>query len=128
VLLLENVRGLLSNDKGRTFKTITELLEALGYTVSYDILSPHFFGVPQHRPRVFIVAQVGAATGRLVAQSIYDAVTDIAPHALEGPGPVLAIEGPVESQMFQSPAVGALRRSNRSTRGVPHQRSDFEYE
>ena len=74
------------------------------------------------------VAHVGAATGRLVAQSIYDAVNDIAPHALEGPGPVLAIEGPVESQMFQSPVVGALRRSNRSTRGVPHQRSDFEYE
>jgi hypothetical protein len=75
------------------------------------------------------VAHVGAATGRLVAQSIYDAVTDIAPHALEGPEPLLAIEGPVESQMFQSPVVGpALRRSNRSTRGVPHQRSDFEYE
>jgi DNA (cytosine-5)-methyltransferase 1 len=57
VVLLENVRGLLSHDGGRTFSRILEVLEKeLGYTVFYKILNAKDFGVPQNRSRIFIVA------------------------------------------------------------------------
>ena len=52
--LLENVRGLLSHDKGRTFKTILEVLSSLGYNVKWSILNSKNFGVPQRRERLFI--------------------------------------------------------------------------
>lgn len=53
--LLENVKGLLSNDKGRTFKTIEANLAACGYKVYHKVLEAKDFGVPQIRKRVFIV-------------------------------------------------------------------------
>jgi DNA (cytosine-5)-methyltransferase 1 len=53
--LLENVRGLTSHDKGRTFQTILENLKALNYGVSYLILNSSNFGVPQNRVRVYIL-------------------------------------------------------------------------
>lgn len=57
VVLLENVKALLHNDKGRTFETIKRVLtEDLGYTVHYKVLNAKDFGVPQNRERVFIVA------------------------------------------------------------------------
>jgi DNA (cytosine-5)-methyltransferase 1 len=57
VVLLENVRGLLSHDAGRTFARILEVLEAeLGYTVFYKVLNAKDFGLPQNRSRVFVVA------------------------------------------------------------------------
>jgi len=56
VLLLENVKNLLSHDKGRTFKIILKTLEEdLGYKVSYKVIDARNF-VPQHRERIFIVA------------------------------------------------------------------------
>lgn len=56
VLLLENVKGLVSHDKGKTFKKILEVLHDLGYEVSFQVLSSKNFGVPQNRQRIFIVA------------------------------------------------------------------------
>jgi len=53
--LLENVRGLISHDKGRTFKTITENLKKLGYSVDYLLLNASNFDVPQNRVRVYIL-------------------------------------------------------------------------
>jgi len=56
VLLLENVKNLLSHDKGRTFKIIMKTLEEdLGYKVSYRVIDAKNY-VPQHRERLFIVA------------------------------------------------------------------------
>ena len=55
MLLLENVKGLLSHDGGRTFATITESLEELGYWWEYQVLNSKYFGVPQNRERVFII-------------------------------------------------------------------------
>lgn len=53
--LLENVRNLLSHDRGRTFATIRETLEKdLGYHVDYRVIDARSF-VPQHRERVFVV-------------------------------------------------------------------------
>ena len=53
---LENVRGLLSHDGGRTFKTIQRILtKELGYSFFYKIVKASDFGMPQHRPRLFMV-------------------------------------------------------------------------
>ena len=54
-LLLENVPGLLSHDKGRTFATILNTLDELGYDVAWQVLNSKNFGVPQSRKRVYIV-------------------------------------------------------------------------
>ncbi|WP_051044480.1 DNA cytosine methyltransferase [Pleurocapsa sp. PCC 7319] len=53
--LLENVRGLVTHDKGRTFKTIKDSLESIGYSVSYLLLNSSNFDVPQNRVRIYIV-------------------------------------------------------------------------
>lgn len=53
--LLENVRGLTSHDKGRTFSTIIESLESLGYSTSYLLLNSSNFDVPQNRVRIYII-------------------------------------------------------------------------
>jgi len=53
--LLENVKGLRSHDKGRTFATIIRKLEELEYNVHTTILNSLDFGLPQKRERTFIV-------------------------------------------------------------------------
>lgn len=57
-LLLENVKGLLSHDQGRTFGVILETLDELGYDVQWQVLNSKDFGVPQNRERVYIVANL----------------------------------------------------------------------
>lgn len=54
-LLLENVANLKGHDGGNTWRVIQERLDALGYSVAGEILSPHQFGIPQHRKRIYIV-------------------------------------------------------------------------
>ena len=53
--ILENVRGLTTHDKGRTFKTIINSLEAIGYNVEYRLMNTSNFNVPQNRVRIYIV-------------------------------------------------------------------------
>lgn len=53
--LLENVKGLVSHDEGRTFDTIKNVLEELGYVIFYKVLVSKDFGVPQNRQRIIIV-------------------------------------------------------------------------
>jgi DNA (cytosine-5)-methyltransferase 1 len=55
LLLLENVKGLLSHDKGRTFYTIISTLDELGYDLQWQVLNSKNHGVPQNRERVFII-------------------------------------------------------------------------
>jgi DNA (cytosine-5)-methyltransferase 1 len=57
-VLLENVSNLKGHDNGNTWITIKAKLEALNYEV-FDpkILSPHEFGIPQHRRRIYIVCR-----------------------------------------------------------------------
>lgn len=54
-LCLENVPGLLSHDKGRTFQTILAALSELGYDVAWQVLNSKDFGVPQARKRVYLI-------------------------------------------------------------------------
>jgi DNA (cytosine-5)-methyltransferase 1 len=65
-VLLENVKGLLSHDSGRTFKTIISSLAELGYSVEWQVLNAKNFGVPQNRERVFIIGHLGGFGGRQV--------------------------------------------------------------
>ena len=53
--LLENVKGLLSHDKGETIKVILKKLESTGYNVTYKVLTSLDYGVPQMRQRVYFV-------------------------------------------------------------------------
>lgn len=54
-LMLENVKGLISHDSGKTLQTILCILDGMGYQVFYKVLGSHLFGLPQKRERIFIV-------------------------------------------------------------------------
>ena len=58
LLLLENVKGLLSHDKGKTFYTIISTLDELGYDTQWQVLNSKNHGVPQNRERVFIIGHL----------------------------------------------------------------------
>ena len=66
LLFLENVKGLLSHDQGRTFRTILSTLDELGYDAEWQVLNSKDFGVPQNRERVFIIGHLRGAGGREV--------------------------------------------------------------
>ena len=51
----ENVKGLLSLEKGAVIKMIVKDFEKIGYKVNYRVLKASDYGVPQHRERVFII-------------------------------------------------------------------------
>jgi len=56
-VFLENVANLKGHDNGNTWKTIKSALEERRYKVSEELLSPHQFGIPQHRRRIYIVCE-----------------------------------------------------------------------
>ena len=58
-LVWENVPGVLSSNGGRDFGTFLGALGQLGYRWSYRVLDAQYFGVPQRRRRVFVVASLG---------------------------------------------------------------------
>lgn len=65
-LFLENVRNLLSHDKGKTFVRMLKILDELGYDVEWQVLNSKNFGVPQNRERVFIIGHLrGECTYRV---------------------------------------------------------------
>lgn len=55
-IVLENVPGLLNSNNGEDFRTIISSLGELGYGVSWRVLDAKYFGTPQRRRRVYIVA------------------------------------------------------------------------
>lgn len=55
VLLLENVKHILKVQNGHVFRTILAVFEDLGYDMKHVVLSPHMFGVPQKRERVYFM-------------------------------------------------------------------------
>ena len=57
-LFLENVKGLLNHENGKTFQTILFTLDKLGYDVQWQVLNSKNFGVPQNRERVFIIGHL----------------------------------------------------------------------
>lgn len=85
-LILENVPNFERHNNGETIAEVCEQLERLGYDVAYKSLSPHHFGVPQIRERIFIVASIKGlgqfswpvreAADNLSVKSVLDASPD----------------------------------------------------
>jgi len=66
-LVLENVKGLLSHDSGKTFQTILGVLSDLGYRVEWQVLNSKDFGVPQNRERIYFVGHLrGECSGQVL--------------------------------------------------------------
>jgi len=63
--VLENVKGLLSHDSGKTFQVIVGILADLGYGVEWQVLNGKRW-VPQNRERVIIVGHLREECGRKV--------------------------------------------------------------
>lgn len=55
MFMFENVRGLLSHDKGRTFQTILNTFVDLGYQVQHQVLDASYYGVGQKRERLIMI-------------------------------------------------------------------------
>lgn len=55
VFIYENVKGVLSHDKGNTWKVMQNVFNELGYDWHYQILNSKNYGIPQNRERIFIV-------------------------------------------------------------------------
>lgn len=53
--LLENVKGIVSHDEGKTLKTILTTLDEIGYTCEYRIMNASDYGIPQNRERWYCV-------------------------------------------------------------------------
>jgi DNA (cytosine-5)-methyltransferase 1 len=58
-ILVENVPGLLNSNNGKDFQAVVRALDELGYCVSWRILDAKYFGTPQRRRRVYVVASLG---------------------------------------------------------------------
>ncbi|MFM7859363.1 MAG: DNA cytosine methyltransferase, partial [Flammeovirgaceae bacterium] len=57
--ILENVRFIAKHNNEETWKAMKADFERLGYDVDHRDYSPHDFGIPQHRQRIFIVGALG---------------------------------------------------------------------
>ncbi len=55
MFLFENVRGLLTHDKGRTYKTILDIFKSTGYTIQKKVLNAWDYGVAQKRERLITI-------------------------------------------------------------------------
>lgn len=56
ILFMENVRNFATHDNGNTLKVVHETLDEIGYNLSYDVLNASFFGLPQNRERIYMIA------------------------------------------------------------------------
>jgi DNA (cytosine-5)-methyltransferase 1 len=75
LLMLENVANLARHDAGATYQKMVKKLQSIGYVVDQRVLSPHQFGIPQIRERLFIV---GSLAGLAAFQ--WPAPTGAQPH------------------------------------------------
>lgn len=55
VFIYENVPGMLTHDKGNTWKVISEVFNSLGYKIYTSLLNSKDYGIPQDRRRLFVV-------------------------------------------------------------------------
>lgn len=63
LVILENVAHFVRHDEGNTYQKVKQALESLGYEVDYHQFSPHQFGVPQIRERIYMVGSLGSLEG-----------------------------------------------------------------
>lgn len=105
-LLIENVPGLLSSNKGNDFATILTTLGDIGYGVAWRVLDSRYFGVAQRRRRVFLVGYLG---GPCPAAVLFE------PEGMRGDTPASGSPGKITSRRA---ANGAGSRGGAGTNGV----------
>ena len=71
-ILWENVPGVLSSNKGRDFASFIGALAQLGYGFAWRVCDAQYFGVPQRRKRVFLIAIEGAGNWRTAAEILFE--------------------------------------------------------
>lgn len=102
LVLIENVPGLLSSNRGADFAVILQGLVELGYRVCWRILDAQFFGVAQRRRRVFIIGSLGDGRSATVL---------LEPESLSGnPSPSIKTPTKVTSSSpdYSTKVIGAL--------------------
>lgn len=76
-IIIENVPGLLNSHDGADFGILLKTLDELGYGVSWRVFDTKYFGTPQRRRRVYIVASYGnLRSSRVLFDSRANTVTD----------------------------------------------------
>lgn len=55
--LFENVKGMMSHDKGNTIRVVLETFNELGYYIDFNIFNSKYYGVPQNRERIYILGK-----------------------------------------------------------------------
>ncbi len=76
-IIIENVPGLLNSHDGADFGILLKTLDELGYGVSWRVFDTKYFGTPQRRRRVYIVASYGnLRSSRVLFDSRTNTVTD----------------------------------------------------
>lgn len=113
--ILENVKGLLSHDGGRTFRVIIRTLTELGYLVEWQVLNSKDHQVPQSRERVYIVGHLGGLAGRAVL-----------PFAGQG-NPHSTVGVSTETAVARTFTAGGNSGGNHSGMTVIHERTIFPF-
>lgn len=103
-IFMENVKQLVTHDKGKTFKVILGILADLGYHVKWKVLNALDFGVPQKRERVIIVGFLDAAKTELFSFDF-----DKKPYNLKN---VLQSDKEVDSSLFVSDRILQKRKDS----------------
>lgn len=101
VIMLENVKQLVSHDHGNTFRVIRERLEALGYHLKWKVLNALDFGLAQKRERIIIVGFLSEARAEA-----FNFDFPIIPYNLAD---VLEPEDAVDPSLFASEHIRAKR-------------------
>ena len=55
--LFENVKGMMSHDKGNTIRVVLETFNELGYCIDFNVFNSKYYGVPQNRERIYIIGK-----------------------------------------------------------------------
>ena len=78
-LIYENVKGMLSSNRGYDFAAILLEMEQLGYDIEWEVFNTKNFGIPQNRERVYTVGHFGKRGGKyqIFPLQTADAETDI---------------------------------------------------
>ena len=75
--LLENVKNLVAHDGGKTFKTIIQTLNEIGYTIDFTIINSLEAGLPQNRERTYIVGIKNGKSAKKVADKRSKKINDL---------------------------------------------------
>ncbi len=136
IIVLENVEGLLNNKSGHTFSVVLSSLTQLGYAVDWMLLDLQWFGPPQTRPRIFMVAsQEGAlrksemTLGNAFLPSLSAGVPNVFSLLLDSLGTTTLPKAEGSLSKLESelrPAIGKSRVSGPSRFGVlGHAEGDY---